>query len=177
MLRKSRQLDEDVLASAARLRARCLALLNGALRESEIDQVTLAGRLGVGKAAVNSILRGNGNVAINSLAEYLAAMGFEIDMVPVPLGEIEAARDERRAPRCVALTMADHDRHVDNDHATDLVVFNDDYHEDIRHGGGYWTILHNHVKTGDAVMVKGRLNPSKVHVLAQNYSRKLENAR
>jgi transcriptional regulator with XRE-family HTH domain len=109
-LQKSHQLDDSVLAGAARLRARCLALLSGALRASDCDQVQLAARLGVRKSAVNAVLRGNGNVRINSLAEYMGALGLEIDMVAVPLGEIEAARNDRRAPRHVSLTMADDDR-------------------------------------------------------------------
>lgn len=105
-----------MLAGAARLRARCLALLNGALRATDCDQVQLASRLGVRKSAVNALLRGNGNVRINSLAEYMGALGFEIDMIAVPLGEIAEARNDRRAPHYVAITMADDDRaHNDPD--------------------------------------------------------------
>lgn len=129
MLQKSHQLDDSVLAGAARLRARALALLHGALRQSKIDQVTLARRLGVRKSAVNAVLQGNGNVRINTLAEYMAVMGLEIDMVATELGELDRCLAERRAPRHVVLTLADADRH--DSHPHHVVIFSDTW--SVRH--------------------------------------------
>lgn len=107
---KSQHLDDKIMSSAARLRARVLAILHGALDVSSVDQATIARTLGVRKSAVGAVFHGNGNVRIDTLAEYLAAMGFEADITAVPLGEIDSARHERRAPKHVGLTLADADR-------------------------------------------------------------------
>ncbi|MFJ3381942.1 helix-turn-helix domain-containing protein [Curtobacterium sp. NPDC090217] len=100
----------DSLLSAARLKSRILAILEAALERSELTQVQLADRLGVRKAAVNNVLRGNGNVTVSTLAEYLYALGYEADVTVVMEGEIIASMRERRAPRLEAITLRDLDR-------------------------------------------------------------------
>ena len=107
---KAETVDRRLLAAGSRLRARALALVHGAMRESKVDQTELASLVGVRKSAVNALLRGNGNVRIDTLAEYLGALGYEADLTAVPFGEIDAARSERRAPRHIGLTIADRDR-------------------------------------------------------------------
>lgn len=95
------------MMASAELRSRALALLNAALDRSGMTKRELADVLGVGKSAVSSVLKGNGNVRIDTLAEYLDALGFEVDMAAVLSGEIKAARVERRGPRRVELTAHD----------------------------------------------------------------------
>lgn len=70
----------------------------------------VASCVGRGKSAVSQVLNGNGNIRIETLGEYLAAMGFEADVVLVPHGEISTARRERRDPKMVPVTMMDRDR-------------------------------------------------------------------
>ena len=126
MLQKSHQLDDSVLASGARLRARVLSLLHAALRETGCDQVSLANRLGLRKAAVNAVFNGSGNVTMNTFAEYMGVLGYEVDLVAVELGEIEIAVRERRRPNHVTLTLSDRDRDPGITHQ-DLVVFQPDH--------------------------------------------------
>lgn len=72
--------------SAARLRYQALKLLHSSLVGAGITQVELAKRLGVRKSAVNQVFKGDGNVRISTLAEYLHEMGVEVAMSAVPLG-------------------------------------------------------------------------------------------
>lgn len=99
-----------LLRSSARLRARVLSVLKAALESTGRTQVDIAAALGIRKSAVNQVLRGAGNIQIDTLGEYLGALGFEADIVVAELGEFRNARMERRAPQLVALTLADHDR-------------------------------------------------------------------
>lgn len=77
--------------SASRLRYRVLKYLNVALNQAGITQAELAKRLGIRRSAVNQVFNGDGNVRVNTLAEYLHEMGLEVDMSLVPLG---TAREE-----------------------------------------------------------------------------------
>lgn len=105
--------DERMLMKAtARLRARVMAILHAAQERSGQNQVMLAKELGIRKSAVHQVLRGNGNLQVDTLGEYLAAMGLEADIVVAASGEFSSARRERRAPRLVALTLADQDRQL-----------------------------------------------------------------
>jgi transcriptional regulator with XRE-family HTH domain len=64
--------------AAARLRYEALVLLQEAFEASGLtSQVELAKKLKVRRSAVNQVLRGDGNVRITTLAEYLYEMGFE----------------------------------------------------------------------------------------------------
>ncbi|WP_423773759.1 helix-turn-helix domain-containing protein [Actinomyces urogenitalis] len=78
-----------------------------------MTQAQLAEVLGVRKSAVNAVFRGNGNLRIDTLAQYLAAMGRRLDVgaVPVPArrqrvmwsaslrGRVVAGRYDDRASR------------------------------------------------------------------------------
>ena len=112
---QKRQPQDEVAAlkSTARLRARVLALLHAAAEESKLTQVEIATKLGVRKSAVNQVFNGAGNIHIDTLGEYLAAMGLEADIVIAHLGEFSAARAHRRPPTTLPLTTADRDR-IDN---------------------------------------------------------------
>lgn len=72
--------------AAARLRYRVLSLLHEALEVSPLNQSDLAEKLGIRKSAVSQVLRGDGNVRINTLADYGHALGFELSVDLVPAG-------------------------------------------------------------------------------------------
>jgi len=72
--------------AAARLRDNVLDVLRRCLASSRLTQVELARHLGVRKSAVNNVFQGDGNVQINTLAEYLAEMGAELRIEVVPFG-------------------------------------------------------------------------------------------
>ncbi|GAB3337668.1 helix-turn-helix domain-containing protein [Micromonospora halotolerans] len=80
--------------SAARLRYQVLKVLHRSLEQSRLTQVELAKRLGVRKSAVNQVFRGDGNVRVSTLAEYLHEMGLELAIETVPLGTHRAAATE-----------------------------------------------------------------------------------
>lgn len=87
---------EDLLA-AARLRYRILTVLHQALTESGITKAELARRLGVRRSAVGNVFRGDGNLRVNTIAEYLSAMDRELAIDAVERGtarrEIETSAD------------------------------------------------------------------------------------
>jgi transcriptional regulator with XRE-family HTH domain len=72
--------------AAARLRYTMLKHLHEALERSGLSQAELARRLGVRRSAVNQVFRGDGNVRIDTLAEYLHALGMELECALVPAG-------------------------------------------------------------------------------------------
>jgi transcriptional regulator with XRE-family HTH domain len=85
--------------AASRLRRAVLTVLGKAFNTSGIEsQAELAKRLKVRRSAVNQVFRGDGNVRINTLAEYLSEMGFEVSLTLVNAGELRAAVLEDRAP-------------------------------------------------------------------------------
>lgn len=112
-LQKAEVLDNAVLLAASRLRLRALALINGAMTLRGVQKATLAKRLGVRRTAVQHTLDGNGNVTLQTLAEYLGVLGVEVDLVPVESGEIATSMRSRRAPRILPLTLRDRDWHAD----------------------------------------------------------------
>lgn len=83
--------------AAARLRREVLIALHEAFAASDVDtQSEVAERLNVRKSAVSQVLRGDGNLRINTLAEYLFALGFELDIKLVVAGEPRRAEVENR---------------------------------------------------------------------------------
>lgn len=86
--------------AAARLRREMLASLHEAFQASGLNtQSEIARRLGVRRSAVNQVFRGDGNLRINTLAEYLYTLGFELDVMLVPAGEPRRAELEGRPSR------------------------------------------------------------------------------
>lgn len=95
---------EKALA-AARLRREVLVMLHRAFEASGLHtQTEIARRLGVRRSAVSQVFKGGGNLRINTLAEYLFTLGFEIDLNLVAAGEPRRAMLEGRtvAPTDVA---------------------------------------------------------------------------
>jgi transcriptional regulator with XRE-family HTH domain len=85
--------------AAARLRRSVLVILHRAFSASGLDsQAELAKRLNVRRSAVNQIFRGDGNVQISTLAEYLYEMNFEVNITLVRAGELRTAALENRSP-------------------------------------------------------------------------------
>jgi transcriptional regulator with XRE-family HTH domain len=97
--RVARQPDGLRLLAGSRLRRRVLAVLHQALDLSRLSQAELAKKLGIRRSAVNQVFRGDGNVRIETLAEYLHEMGFELDVQLVEAGEPRRAALEGRAVR------------------------------------------------------------------------------
>lgn len=97
----------DRKRAAARLRLRISDLLHAALAESGMKKADLGRALGIDRSAVTQIIEGNGNITVNTLAEYLAALGYEVDLAPVELGEIAASMREHRAPKIQEITQRD----------------------------------------------------------------------
>ncbi len=104
--------------AAARLRHEVLSVLHQALHLFGGSQSDLAKRLGFRRSAVNQVFRGDGNLRIDTLADYLHAMGFEADIRLVPTGEPRRATVEQRAVRPVS-----HDWRVKRPQATSSGVF------------------------------------------------------
>lgn len=83
--------------ATARLREEMLVALHRAFDASGLrTQAELARRLNVRKSAVSQVFRGDGNVRVNTLAEYLFAMGFELEVNLVVAGEPRRAELEGR---------------------------------------------------------------------------------
>lgn len=85
--------------ASARLRRRVLRLLHEGLQSSGLTQAELARRVGVRRSAANQVLRGDGNVRMDTLSDYLFALGLEADLVTVKAGELRRSRLENRRPR------------------------------------------------------------------------------
>lgn len=76
---------------------------------TDTNKSQLAAMLGVGKSAVSQLLRGNGNMTLQTLAEYLGTMGYELEVVASEKGEISTSMRERRRPNVACLTLRDED--------------------------------------------------------------------
>lgn len=72
--------------SAARLRYQVLKLLYQSLEASGLNQSDLARRLGVRKSAVSQVFRGDGNLRVSTLAEYLHEMNVELAVSATQVG-------------------------------------------------------------------------------------------
>lgn len=72
--------------ASARLRRDVLAVLHKALGGAGLAQAELARRLKVRKSAVNQVLRGDGNVRVSTIAEYLDECGYELQLRLVRAG-------------------------------------------------------------------------------------------
>ncbi|WP_405001167.1 helix-turn-helix domain-containing protein [Isoptericola haloaureus] len=93
---------DDGARSLARasLRSRVLGLLHHALDEAGITQTQLASRLGIRKSAIHRTLNGNGNLRVDTIADLLAALGYELHLSACDIGELRQSLREDRAPRC-----------------------------------------------------------------------------
>jgi transcriptional regulator with XRE-family HTH domain len=78
--------------AAARLRRRVVAILHRAFLLSDVNsQSALAKKLNIRKSAVSQVFRSDGNLRINTLAEYLYELGFEVDLELIEAGELRRA--------------------------------------------------------------------------------------
>ncbi|GHB21508.1 hypothetical protein GCM10010306_012660 [Streptomyces umbrinus] len=93
--------------ASARLRYEVLRKLHMALEASGLTQSALAEALKVRKSAVNQTLRGDGNLRIKTLAEYLQALGYELEVRLVEAGEPRRAVLEDRDVRLAAIEFSD----------------------------------------------------------------------
>ncbi|MGW5610157.1 helix-turn-helix domain-containing protein [Streptomyces sp. NPDC003753] len=93
--------------ASARLRHEVLRKLHLALESSGINQNRLAEILRIRKSAVSQTLRGDGNLRIKTLAEYLHAMGYELDLRLVEAGEPRKAALEEREVQLAPVERGD----------------------------------------------------------------------
>ncbi len=66
------------LLASAKLRREIIKALSKALAASKMTQSDLSRELGKSRSAVNQVLTGDGNLKIETIAEYLFAMGAEL---------------------------------------------------------------------------------------------------
>lgn len=95
-----------IALAAARLRRNANSALQRALRESGRTRTDLAQELGIRKSAVTQVFNANeeneyGNLRLNTLAEYLYVLGYEVELVLVNKGQPreDAVRDMRQTWR------------------------------------------------------------------------------
>ena len=74
------------LLAGARLRRRVLQLMEEALSSSGLSQADVARALGCSRSAVSQTFGGDGNLRIDTLAEYLDALGYEAEVIIRPRG-------------------------------------------------------------------------------------------
>lgn len=91
--------------AAADLAGQVMRLLQQALDASELDQKSLAEKLGVTQGRVSQVLNGDGNMKIAAVARYLRALGYETQLTasPVVSGLPVLPREPRRRPARVAI--------------------------------------------------------------------------
>lgn len=97
--RFARTADGRKHLAVARLRREILRSLHVAMGLADISQNDLAKRLGIRKSAVSQALNGDGNLRVTTVAQYLQAMGYELDLRLVEEGEPRRAVEEHRDVR------------------------------------------------------------------------------
>lgn len=70
--------------AAAKLRGDVLEMLHDALETAGLTRVALAQKMGRGKSAVTNALTGDGNLRVNTIAEYLDAMDMDVEIRATP---------------------------------------------------------------------------------------------
>jgi transcriptional regulator with XRE-family HTH domain len=89
--------DGARVLAVSRLKRAILSTLHEAFSISGLEsQSDLARRLRVRRSAVNQVFNSDGNLRISTLAEYLHAMGYELNVTVVRAGEPRAAALEGR---------------------------------------------------------------------------------
>lgn len=75
------------LLASARLRRGLMKALHEALSTSQMNQSDLARSLKKSRSAVGQVLNGDGNVKVETISDYLFAMGTELQVSLVPVGQ------------------------------------------------------------------------------------------
>lgn len=70
----------------ARLRHRVLEVLHESLGRSKMTKADVSRGLGIRKSAVGQVFGGDGNLRVNTISDYLDAMGAELEIRIVPQG-------------------------------------------------------------------------------------------
>lgn len=101
---RPRSLYEQVAATpagarelaAARGEIRVVQLLDLAKEQSGYTNRQLAERLGVGESRVSQVLNGDGNLRVATVARFLHAMGYELELAAADTGGGAPLRTPRR---------------------------------------------------------------------------------
>lgn len=88
---------------AAKSAFKAIALINSAKRAASLSAKEIATDLGVTEGRVSQVLNGDGNLHIASIARYLGACGYELQLAAVPLDPstrppVRTERRRRPAP-------------------------------------------------------------------------------
>jgi len=99
--RRSQTEEGRLSLAAASLATQVASLLERAKERSGVNGQKLAERLGLSEGRVSQVLNGDGNVRIATLARFLYACGYELDLVarPVRKGLPELDSTSARRPR------------------------------------------------------------------------------
>ncbi|QIY95648.1 helix-turn-helix domain-containing protein [Streptomyces sp. S1D4-11] len=118
--------------AVGRLKREVLRALHLGLKASGLTQSELASRLKIRKSAVNQVLRGDGNLRVQTVAEYLHALGYELDVRLVAVGEPRRAVLEGRdvvpafptgpAPTAQPVPSVEHSVHVVDTGSSHLLI-------------------------------------------------------
>src|SRR4051794_21233132 len=107
--------DGNRRLAAAHARYDTLRLLHRTLEGAKLTRSALANRLGIRKSAVSQVLSGNGNVRINTLADYLYECGQRLVLSSEQLSDDPRGASPNKASipaplhtrTCVSLVWAD----------------------------------------------------------------------
>lgn len=112
--RSSTRLGAQGLA-AARLAVKVVRILLGAMRTTAISQKELAKRLNISEGRVSQVLNGDGNVHISTLAKFMRAMDYEVEIVARPLRPelpvLDGTSARRRPARSTARPQNDYEHY------------------------------------------------------------------
>ncbi|MHA7209681.1 helix-turn-helix domain-containing protein [Arthrobacter sp. MDT1-65] len=81
-------------AAAAKAAVDSVALINKVVDDSGLLQSALAKALGVTEGRVSQVLNGDGNVRIATLARFLKAAGYELDLKAKHVDDVDDSKSE-----------------------------------------------------------------------------------
>lgn len=97
--REEDDLEAAIELAAARAEVNAARLLRTAFERSPATQKDLARRLELSEGRVSQVLHSDGNVRTTTLARFLRALGYKLQLGATPLGADVASLEPRRVPR------------------------------------------------------------------------------
>lgn len=84
-------------AAAAKAAVESVALINSVVEDAGLLQSELAKALGLTEGRVSQVLNGDGNVRVSTLARFLRAAGYDLDIAATPVAKPAAEFDDEDA--------------------------------------------------------------------------------
>lgn len=81
-------------AAAAKAAVESVSLINAVVESAGLLQSELAKALGLTEGRVSQVVNGDGNVRVSTLARFLRAAGYELDVTATPIAKPAIAADE-----------------------------------------------------------------------------------